>query len=53
MAKSFERHSSTVMENGEKYLSNPVVAFLMVKRFTADWDDALKTLFNQDDTKST
>jgi len=40
------------MENPEKYLSNPVIAFLMVKRFTSDWDKALDIYFNNSKTDS-
>jgi len=34
------------MENPEKYLSNPLTAFLVVKRFTIDWENALKVHLN-------
>jgi len=34
------------MDNPEKYLSNPVMAFLMVKRFTVDWQNIVKTYFD-------
>jgi len=39
------------MENPEKYLSNPVIAFLMVKRFTIDWENILQTFLNVDHTE--
>jgi len=46
LAKSYERHSVEAMDNPEKYLSNPVMAFLMVKRFTVDWQNIVKTYFD-------
>jgi len=41
------------MKNPEVYLSNPVNAYLMVKRFTADWEDAVKIHFNDYSLQST
>jgi len=38
ISKNFEEHSETALHDPEKHLSNPVNAFLVVKRFTADWD---------------
>jgi len=52
LAKNLEQHSVQAMENPEKYLSNPVIAFLMVKRFTSDWDKALDIYFNNSKTDS-
>jgi len=39
------------MENPEKYLSNPVIAFLMVKRFTTDWKNILQTFLSVNHTE--
>jgi len=43
MADDFEQHSVHALENPEKHLSNPVNAFLVVKRFTSDWDHMVDT----------
>ena len=40
------------MENPEKYLSNPVIAYLMVKRFSTDWQNAVELYFNNSGTQT-
>ncbi|CAL1543171.1 unnamed protein product [Lymnaea stagnalis] len=38
LAEDYERHSNKALENIDKYLGNPINAFLLIKRFTLDWD---------------
>ena len=38
LAENYEQHSAHALTNAEKHLSNPVNAFLVVKRFTTDWN---------------
>ncbi|GAB1610055.1 prolyl 4-hydroxylase subunit alpha-1-like isoform X1 [Argonauta hians] len=38
LAVDYDRHSAHALANPEHYLGNPVNAFLLVKRFTVDWD---------------
>jgi len=40
------------MQDPEKHVSNPLNAFLMVKRFTYDWKDALKTHLDNGEPQS-
>ena len=42
VADSFEQHSLRALLNAEKHLSNPVNAFLVIKKFTSDWDNVVK-----------
>lgn len=44
LAEDYEKHSKEALSNPEIYLSNPVNAFLLVKRFTTDWDNVLSKL---------
>ena len=46
LASEYKRHSAEALEDPEKYLSNPVIAFLMMKRFTVDWQNILETFLN-------
>jgi len=41
------------MEDPEKYLSNPVIAFLMVKRFTSEWEHIMQTFSSVNNTEGT
>lgn len=41
LADDYEQHSLHALINPEKHLSNPVNAFLVVKRFTTDWDNTV------------
>lgn len=41
LADDYEAHSQKALSNPEIYLSNPVNAFLLVKRFTTDWESML------------
>jgi len=52
LAQDFEQHSAQAMENAEKYLSNPVIAFLLVKRFTSDWENIVNTYLDNNRTQS-
>ncbi|XP_060074824.1 prolyl 4-hydroxylase subunit alpha-1-like isoform X2 [Ylistrum balloti] len=38
LASDMADHSTTVLQNPEKYLGNPVNAYLLIKGFTIDWD---------------
>lgn len=38
LAEDYELHSAHALENPDFYLGNPVNAFLLVKRFTLDWE---------------
>ncbi|XP_053384823.1 prolyl 4-hydroxylase subunit alpha-1-like isoform X2 [Mercenaria mercenaria] len=39
LADEFEKHSAMALEDPDKYMGNPVNAFLFVKHFTIDWDN--------------
>ena len=53
LAGDYERHSAQALEDPEKYLSNPVNAFLMVKRFTVDWQNILQTFLDVNHAQGT
>ncbi|XP_033757090.1 prolyl 4-hydroxylase subunit alpha-1-like isoform X1 [Pecten maximus] len=38
LAADMHSHSNQVLKNPEKYLGNPVNAYLLIKGFTIDWD---------------
>ena len=38
IADDYEQHSVTALKDADQHLSNPINAFLLVKRFTSDWD---------------
>lgn len=42
IADDFAEHSSDALHDPEVYLGNPINAFLLVKRFTKDWDQLLE-----------
>ena len=44
LANDFEEHSAAALENPIKHLGNPVNAFLLVKRFTVDWENVMNNL---------
>lgn len=44
LAEEFEQHSSTALEDPDKYMGNPVNAFLFVKHFTLDWDNDIDVI---------
>ncbi|KAH9490051.1 Prolyl 4-hydroxylase, alpha polypeptide, partial [Bulinus truncatus] len=47
LAEDYEEHSKKSLQNLDKYLGNPINAFLLIKRFTLDWDrDVLPVLVN-------
>ena len=46
IAEDYEHHSSLALEDVDKHLANPVNAFLLVKRFTSDWDVVLDLIRN-------
>ena len=50
MAEDFEEHSTRALKNPEKHMSNPVNAFLAVKRFTSDWDYVVQTYIRNNST---
>lgn len=41
LATEWESHSAEALKNPELYLSNPINAFLLIKRFTFDWENQL------------
>jgi len=43
LADDFERHSNESLADPERYLGNPVNAYLLVKRFTSDWEQVVNT----------
>jgi len=51
MADDFEEHSTRALRNPEKHMSNPVNAFLAVKRFTSDWDHIVQTYVRNNSTE--
>jgi len=51
MADEFEEHSTRALQNPEKHMSNPVNAFLAVKRFTSDWDHIVQTYIRNNITE--
>ena len=51
MADDFEEHSTRALRNPEKHMSNPVNAFLAVKRFTSDWDHIVETYIRNNITQ--
>ncbi|CAE1292356.1 P4HA [Acanthosepion pharaonis] len=44
LAEDYEDHSAHALENPDFYLGNPVNAFLLVKRFTLDWEKTFHLL---------
>jgi len=44
LADSYEAHSAEALQDTESHLANPVNSFLLVKRFTSDWDKVEQTL---------
>jgi len=51
MADDFAEHSTRALQNPEKHMSNPVNAFLAVKRFTSDWDYVVQTYIRNNSTE--
>jgi len=43
LADDFERHSQETLADPERYFGNPVNAYLLIKRFTADWERLVDT----------
>lgn len=41
VADDFEKHSHDALQDPERHLSNPINAYLLVKRFTNEWNDIL------------
>nr|KAG5704894.1 hypothetical protein BaRGS_003877 [Batillaria attramentaria] len=56
IASDYEQHSQKALKDPHFYLANPVNAFLLIKRFTLDWDRQMSPVvsnhsweeFNQD-----
>jgi prolyl 4-hydroxylase len=42
LANDYEAHSNEALSNPERHLANPVNAFLLVKRFTTDWQSMIE-----------
>ena len=52
IADDYERHSKEALSDPEKHLANPVNAFLLVKRFTTDWEDVIEKLIRGNASQS-
>jgi len=50
IADELERHSIEALGNTEEYLSNPVNAFLLIKRFSIDWNDNIRNFVNNNNS---
>ncbi|KAI0236972.1 Prolyl 4-hydroxylase subunit alpha-1 [Lamellibrachia satsuma] len=46
IAEDYRHHSSDALEDVDRHLANPVNAFLLVKRFTSDWEEVLDLIRN-------
>ncbi|PVD38058.1 hypothetical protein C0Q70_00668 [Pomacea canaliculata] len=46
IAIDYEKHSAAALQNPNFYLANPVNAFLLIKRFTLDWDQNVAPILN-------
>ena len=46
VADDYEAHSSEHIPHAGPYLANPVNAFLLVKRFTSDWEKVTNLMRN-------
>ena len=44
-----ERHSAEALIDPERHLGNPINAFLLIKRFTVDWQRIVNNSFPKDD----
>ena len=51
IAHEYQRSSTKSLENIENYLANPLNAFLLIKRLTADWEKIKKLMDNIDTEK--
>jgi prolyl 4-hydroxylase len=47
---NFEQHSSFALSDPEKHVSNPVNAFIIVKRFTTDWNHVMNNFVRTNTT---
>ncbi|XP_064638525.1 prolyl 4-hydroxylase subunit alpha-1-like isoform X2 [Lineus longissimus] len=52
VVSDYESHSSDALRDKEKYLGNPVNLYLLVKRFTMEFDDVLSKFITNDTTKA-
>jgi len=43
LADDYERHSNESLVDAERYVGNPVNAYLLIKRFTSDWEGLVNT----------
>lgn len=50
IADNFEQHSVDALKDPENHVSNPINAFLVVKRFTADWDRVMDKFMRTNST---
>jgi len=46
LAKDYERHSEEALDDPERHLSNPVNAYLLIKRFSVDWNKTVDKYFS-------
>jgi hypothetical protein len=51
VVEDYESHSRIALKNKDKYLGNPVNLYLLVKRFTVEFDDVIKKYVTNDTTK--
>lgn len=52
LADDYEQHSKSALINPEKHLSNPVNAFLVVKRFTSDWGNIVQKYIRNENSSN-
>ncbi|GFN78299.1 prolyl 4-hydroxylase subunit alpha-1 [Plakobranchus ocellatus] len=46
LADDYSEHSNQALANIDKYLGNPINAFLLIKKFTLDWDRDIIPVIN-------
>ena len=51
IADDYEAHSERALGDPEHHLANPVNAFLLVKRFTTDWDNIVQNLIRSNNSE--
>jgi prolyl 4-hydroxylase len=50
LADDYDAHSKAALVDPERFLGNPVNAFLLIKRFTADWEKVVNNEIRTADT---
>ncbi|RUS89704.1 hypothetical protein EGW08_002522 [Elysia chlorotica] len=52
LAAEYSSHSNSALADVEKYLGNPINAFLLIKKFTMDWDRDILPIINNSSIES-